>query len=1011
MDWGSLQRFFARGESLHAGTLALMVASALVALLVNTWGKRALELSSRPVSWLWRTAYLRLAPRLPFNITLRAYRKHVRNAFAKLETPVAPSVEVPRSRAFTPLRLHSAAGPEPLELFSFVEKTPRFVLLGGAGTGKTTLMKSLVVSILEGKDGAPTGVHPVLVVIRKHMLGGQSVEGAVVEVFEHHNFPGAESFVRAALAEGKLLLILDGLDELGENRAAVVGQILEYCERDNGREKPNRLIVTCRESSYTDRELREPIAHVVRVEPFSNRNIRDFLSGWPEHHGRQASSLYPMLQQDPQIRELCRNPLLLTLLAGIYLEEGSAFELPKARNQFYEKLLNELFVQRSMRKALPKAQFTVGDKRRILEHVSLVSASQGRDPEAFTPKMLADASLSELGKAVDRDALVRELVDRDGVIKRSGDELTFAHRTIHEYLAALEARRRRQLSDMLDLCEKRADLWQLFYFYCGRLDNVGEMEKLLGALCDRGAWHQAGRALTYIAEPVEVAIVDRITARIEQRLRESSELECSVELEILASIAQRPGAAFDGARRAFDQVIGELSDGAGLGSVSTLETVLAASPEMALPVCRRLIDNPDLARKAGGLRLLGEIDTLAALEVLVPLLADGDRVVRSMAAMALLPVAISRAQDLRRLRKLVPSREDTAVWPLGQFFPSNVALALLDACGNEQAESGGVAVPDVFRHALRARRLRERWSPAESWFAVVWRTQARCLRFVRWWLRARGRVIGATSSLAVAMAAVLAVATSWADRHDAVIIVRARSPHFEARSTTALEEIRSIAASEVTRLKALFPDQLGRLPWSGSLAPALPVETAIYPLLQHLAEASSGSELAALEPDLARRAAVAQSPEVARRLSDAIRRSNWPDDALAEVAPTGTWWLFLLAWAPITGMWLIGRRRPQSDPFADPPRQLAVELVYLPLLVLLQGSALLALFGGGLWPELEDSPAASVVKVVALCAPALLIQIIQRGFDRSHLWRQLWAFSAKCAIEAPPVPEAGATER
>jgi hypothetical protein len=146
-----------------------------------------------------------------------------------------------------------------------------------------------------------------------------------------------------------MLIILDGLDEVGEARSDMNLAIQEFCEEDVQRNQPNRVIVTCREHSYQARDLRAVIPNEVRVEAFSSEHMRTFLSGWPRYNDRSPLRLYGLLQNDAQIRNICRNPLLLTILTGLYLDQKE-FLLPSTRDLFYFEALKELMIHRPARR-------------------------------------------------------------------------------------------------------------------------------------------------------------------------------------------------------------------------------------------------------------------------------------------------------------------------------------------------------------------------------------------------------------------------------------------------------------------------------------------------------------------------------------------------------------------------------------------------------------------------------------------------------------------------------------
>nr|WP_162689401.1 NACHT domain-containing protein [Streptomyces sp. ST1020] len=99
--------------------------------------------------------------------------------------------------------------------------TRRLVVLGEAGTGKTTLLAHLVLSLLDRASG--TEPVPVLVPLASwNVPESEFEEWLETQLPAQHrclsgslpHAPGGPSLVRALLGERRLLLVLDGLDEL-----------------------------------------------------------------------------------------------------------------------------------------------------------------------------------------------------------------------------------------------------------------------------------------------------------------------------------------------------------------------------------------------------------------------------------------------------------------------------------------------------------------------------------------------------------------------------------------------------------------------------------------------------------------------------------------------------------------------------------------------------------------------------------------------------------------------------
>jgi hypothetical protein len=364
------------------GTLGFLVLtaliSALVTLLVTEPGRKIVQKLGGLVEWVGDKVYGVCAPRFPNWIGLPGYRKRVQRdpILGRIEHLIGPEesedFKVLLEQAFTPLAVLTGTDGDQnsTDLFSFAATHYRFLVLGGPGTGKTTLMKSLVISILNRRchEGL-NALIPVFVTLREMASAGHSVEQAVVTALGNFRFKKAGRYVESALENGKVLIILDGLDEVGASREAIAGRIRQFCIADAQRAKPNRLIVTCRENSYRTRDLANVIPIITRVEPFAPQHMRTFLQGWPSYKGRVALRLYPQIQADQQLRDICRNPLLLTLLTGLYLQKEK-FDLPSSRNAFYHMAIDELLVQRPARKQQPQ-EYTDFHKWKILQRIAL----------------------------------------------------------------------------------------------------------------------------------------------------------------------------------------------------------------------------------------------------------------------------------------------------------------------------------------------------------------------------------------------------------------------------------------------------------------------------------------------------------------------------------------------------------------------------------------------------------------------------------------------------------------
>ncbi len=207
------------------GTLALLIITVLVtASLSNMIAEPVkkvmggvIDLFLKPFKWVGRKLYRKLAPRLPFTWYIRNYKKHIsRSSLTRIENPVGPNLDVPLENAFAPLKLVSSSTEDSIELFAHAASSHRCIVLGGPSTGKTTLMKSLVTNVINQRAHQDLYDQiPVFIALRKLASKQLSVKQAIIDSVEEHHCPGADTFVESALSQGKMLIILDGLDEVG----------------------------------------------------------------------------------------------------------------------------------------------------------------------------------------------------------------------------------------------------------------------------------------------------------------------------------------------------------------------------------------------------------------------------------------------------------------------------------------------------------------------------------------------------------------------------------------------------------------------------------------------------------------------------------------------------------------------------------------------------------------------------------------------------------------------------
>lgn len=821
----------------QSGTLAYMflaaLVPALVAILLTEPGKKVLQSLGGCGRWIGDKFYESLAARFPKWIGVPGYEKRVaRSDLAKIDHPVGPgdsdNFTVALEQAFAPVAVMTGEGEDRIDLFPFAALHRRFLVLGGPGTGKTTLMKSLIVAILKRRcDAELNSLTPVFVVLREMSAADQSVEQAIVAALGKLRFRRAGRFVESALDAGRLLVILDGLDEVGARRAEVSGKIRDFCRGDEQRDRQNRVIVTCRENSYRSRDLADVIATTTRVEPFAPQHMRTFLQGWPPYKGRVALKLYSQLQADSQILDICRNPLMLTLLTGLYLEKDK-FDLPSSREAFYFTAIDELLLQRPARKQ-QRQVYSDQQKWPILQRIALDRLETVRpedDPEVLSRDRLRDFAKEVLGgdlKEAEFQILLDELDAVNSVVKPSGEGgYVFVHRTFQEYFAAKEAHRTRKTSQVLFRFAGRPELTEALCFYCALIKNIPTINTTIEKLLNSEDALLAARCLANVTEAPSEGVIEKVVDSLFEAVRKSKNF--AVELDLLSSLAQRRPTEFDAARRRFSDVIGLVTSTAGDGS-SGFISAISADPARAMQLVPGLLQHESAKWRTQAVLLLHNLGTLDALQQLVELVDAGGAPERAWAAVSVSNLVKARNFELRRMEALLKDRPpDDELWPFGKYFPSRIAIAIVTALESDALPADAIRNTCIAVAVNRRRRVATSW-----WDRLRWRNVASFMA-LNSWKRSAAKVVAYALVILVGASFVLQVGLRGVDTiMQRMTLIQLWPPRVVITSNRSVVELQTAASALYADIEGRYPPTTSGfarvLPWNWEVKPSVPPES------------------------------------------------------------------------------------------------------------------------------------------------------------------------------------------
>ena len=363
----------------------------------------------------------------------------------RVYVPLALRPELRRTADLAPARLDQAptlGDLLALDRTAHPWTTGRWVVLGDPGAGKTTLLRHLA-STLARQDDRPW--IPLFESLPRLLRDRASLLDRVVRRLERAGHPAqglAEALDRAGRA-GRLLLLLDGLDEVSKETRDEAEQLL----RDLAVRWPETpLVVTSRPIGY-----RAPGSGFREVEllPLDHLRRRELLARW---FGRATGTPDPAradraLQalDAPELEELAGNPLYLTLMALLFEQDVAP---DRNRTRLYDQVFDLLLEGKhrdleavpmdrkdTVRPLLSRLAFGMTEDNRDAEPVSSL------EDRLYRPEMdaLRD-KLERVGRWRDHlRVFLEELAKKTGILgPHDGPDADwrFWHRTFREALTA-----------------------------------------------------------------------------------------------------------------------------------------------------------------------------------------------------------------------------------------------------------------------------------------------------------------------------------------------------------------------------------------------------------------------------------------------------------------------------------------------------------------------------------------------------------------------------------------------
>ncbi|UCE59356.1 MAG: NACHT domain-containing protein [Phycisphaerales bacterium] len=660
MDWigESWRRFIAWADQLGSREAAILGALSL-AVLAPLIKYVATPLIRGVLSKLRKLLYPVFSGAVFFDRVwaLPRYLKSVKATVGRLRNPwLAEGQEL--KEIFVPVSTTSDTfAKDRTDLSEVFRRVSRVVIVGEPGSGKSTGLRAIAMDCIHRKHLPRRREQyiPVFISLRRFSRSKCTLDEFILKTFEDNDFPRPARLVKKLRRAGRLVFLLDGLDEvdLGEPRTRILEDIRGMLRAEN-RQAGCRVYITSRPSGY-DGELRDQVEEEMRMADFTPAQIRKYVNNWDFLPPKSHDHLLREIMTRRPILEICRNPLMLTIVTSLYRE--TQYELPDSREEFYKICIEALLRKWDAAKNQDdRNRFPAALKEAFLRQLAFKVLQVGfrEISEAWLLERV-EAFLATRKKAeveAGSNAFMQEVISSGLLTKLPTGEVLFAHKTFAESLAAAFLRNKPE--DLAGLWVENPEIWlEVCSLYVAdprtQIDDIGV---LLGAARERENWAGfctlAGEAHT---------CPDAQRAWILGELLERRGLWKSLNRRSLAALARLPADVEElltrmvqegtpTVRRTAIQALGYVRASwavalvvdalTGTNTRTAAVEVLGGLGEEALPIIGHLIeeqpDNEALVRAC--VEAAAQVGTPAALERIVPLIWSENETIAGVATNA-----------------------------------------------------------------------------------------------------------------------------------------------------------------------------------------------------------------------------------------------------------------------------------------------------------------------------------------------------------------------------------------
>jgi len=354
---------------------------------------------------------------------------HFINALLKevsVSEGILPENKIDVAKEFISLK-YSFNSSSKSQFYNFLDFEDDSIIIGPPGCGKTTIMQMVTIEYLRNFwfDSEQINKIPIFIKLRNYNDLNISLDSFLDNSIS--NKLSKYKFLRTVRNSGKLLLLLDGADEIDYEKFKTFGKTIAEYKKKN---PFTTFIISSRPDKRFDKLMSFNKCH---IKPLEDNQIEEFVFKRIDNQ-IQWKNFTTILDSVPEVKDVLRNPLLLSI--AIYLFETQSI-LPLNTGQILKELVDVQIKSwdshRNIDRRLNQKSVNPNDIIKVLGKLSLILTEKKCNSiqidylESYYPSFKSIEELKEFLKYVEFAT---------SLILVKNESVSFTHKSLQDYFCS-----------------------------------------------------------------------------------------------------------------------------------------------------------------------------------------------------------------------------------------------------------------------------------------------------------------------------------------------------------------------------------------------------------------------------------------------------------------------------------------------------------------------------------------------------------------------------------------------